>query len=224
MVSILTPGYAPKTLDYESGWALQRSVHAGVVAGSRPDTLILCEHDSVYTAGTRTQPEHRPRGGTPVIDVDRGGSITWHGPGQLVGYPIVRLPDPKQVVSFVRLLEGAIIAALADFGVRGEQVPKRSGVWVAAGDSHNKIAAIGLRVASGVTMHGFAVNCDNSREPYELITACGIRDAGITTLSHESGRTITPAEFAPALRNLMLPALTSAGIGRPSPTPARRSS
>ncbi|MEB4616395.1 lipoyl(octanoyl) transferase LipB [Leucobacter sp. M11] len=226
MVTILTPGYAPDFLEYPEGWALQRSVHAGVVAGSRPDTLILCEHRPVYTAGTRTRPEHRPGGSTPVVDVDRGGSITWHGPGQLIGYPIVRLPEPRQVVAFVRLLEGAIIAALADFGITGERIAGRSGVWVGADGRHNKIAAIGLRVASGVTMHGFAINCSNELEPYAHITACGIEDAGITTLSVEAERTITPAEFAPAVRDLLSTALVAAGIGvlrdlspRPGPVP-----
>lgn len=215
MVPIFSAGFAPEPLDYRDGWALQRSVHAGVVAGSRPNALLLCEHAPVYTAGTRTRAEHRPDGATPVVDVDRGGSITWHGPGQLIGYPIVRLPEPKNVVGFVRVLEGAIIAALAEVGVAGERVRGRSGVWVPGPGGHNKIAAIGLRVSAGVSMHGFALNCSNSLEPYEHITACGISDAGVTTVSAQLGRRVAPAAMAPVIRARLLPALAEFGIAEP---------
>jgi len=186
-------------VNYRDAWDLQRRVHKDVVTGRMPDTLLLLEHTSVYTAGKRTEPDERPTDGTEVIDVDRGGKITWHGPGQLVGYPIVRLPDPVDVVAHVRRLETFLIELLNGFGVAGERVDGRSGVWVRS-DNHvnkptfNKIAAIGIRVAEGVTMHGFSLNCSNSLEPYANIVACGIRDAGATTLSVETGRIITPSD------------------------------
>ena len=147
---------------YEQAWARQRELHAARVAGEGPDTLLLLEHPSVYTAGKRTEPHERPFDGTPVIDVDRGGKITWHGPGQLVGYPIVALPDPIDVVAYVRRLEEALIEVCAGFGLQTGRVEGRSGVWVAADDRgpERKVAAIGVRVARGVTMHGFALNCD----------------------------------------------------------------
>lgn len=182
---------------YDEALRRQREVHAAVVAGRAPDTLLLLEHPPVYTAGKRTEPDERPTDGTPVIDVDRGGKITWHGPGQLVGYPILRLPDPIDVVGYVRRLESLLIAVLADLGGHGEQVEGRSGVWLRADGRDEKIAAIGIRVAEGVTMHGFAVNCSNDLEPYEHIVACGIRDAGVTTVSHVLGRTVTPEDVAP---------------------------
>ncbi|WP_199706593.1 lipoyl(octanoyl) transferase LipB [Amnibacterium setariae] len=188
---------APDLLDYHEGWALQRSVHAEVVAGTRPDSLILCEHEAVYTAGKRTAPDERPVDSTPVVDVDRGGKITWHGPGQLTGYPILRLPDRHEVVAFVRDLEAMMIDVAARFGVTGERVEGRSGVWVRNGGGWDKIGAIGLRVEQGVTMHGFALNCSNELTAYDRIVACGIRDAGVTTLSALTGRTITPADAAP---------------------------
>ena len=160
---------------------------------------MLLEHESVYTAGKRTESHERPTDGTPVVEVDRGGKITWHGPGQLVGYPILRLAEPIDVVGYVRRLEGMLIAVLEDLGVTGaDRVPGRSGVWMRGTD---KIAAIGIRVASGVTMHGFALNCSNSFEPYEHIIACGLSDAGVTSVSRELGRTVTPADAAAAVRN-----------------------
>jgi lipoyl(octanoyl) transferase len=160
----------------------------------------------VYTAGKRTEPGDRPSDGTPVIDVDRGGRITWHGPGQLVGYPILRLPEPLDVVAYVRRLEELLIAVLAEFGVPGERVEGRSGVWLRGTD---KIAAIGIRVADGVTMHGFALNCSNSFEPYSRIVACGLADAGVTSISAELGRRVTPADVAPVVQRLF------AGIVQP---------
>ncbi|MDH2443548.1 lipoyl(octanoyl) transferase LipB [Amnibacterium sp. CER49] len=185
---------APAYLDYHEGWALQRRVHADVVSGMRPPTLILCEHEAVYTAGKRTQPEDRPVDGTPVVDIDRGGRITWHGPGQLTGYPIVRLVEPVDVVAFVRDLEAMMIDVAARHGVEGERVEGRSGVWVRTAHGYDKIGAIGLRVQDGVTMHGFALNCSNSLTPYEAIVPCGISDAGVATLSQLTGRRIEPAD------------------------------
>jgi lipoyl(octanoyl) transferase len=190
------------TVPYEEAWAMQRELHAARVAGEGPDTLLLLEHPPVYTAGKRTEPHERPFDGTPVIDVDRGGKITWHGPGQLVGYPIVRLADPVDVVAHVRRLEAALIDVCDGLGLATERVEGRSGVWVradrAGGQGHRpdrKVAAIGVRVARGVTMHGFALNCSNSLEPYEKIVACGIRDAGITTITRELGYDVTPEDL-----------------------------
>ncbi|QHC57003.1 lipoyl(octanoyl) transferase LipB [Rathayibacter tanaceti] len=180
-------GDSAHPLDYRDGWELQRRLHAEVVAGERPDTLVLCEHAAVYTAGKRTEPHDRPADGSPVVDVDRGGRITWHGPGQLVGYPIVRLREPVDVVAYVRALEGVLIDVLEDLGVHGTRVDGRSGVWMERPGGADKIAAIGIRVASGVTMHGFALNVSNSLEPYSRIVACGISDAGATTLERERG-------------------------------------
>jgi len=194
-------GLDANAIDYRDAWEVQRRVHTDVVAGTSPDTLLLLEHNSVYTAGKRTEPNERPTDGTEVIDVDRGGKITWHGPGQLVGYPIVRLTDPVDVVAHVRRLEGIIIDLLQNFGVTGERVEGRSGVWVRRDLGHNKIAAIGIRVAEGVTMHGFSLNCSNSLEPYDNIVACGIRDAGATTLSVETGRKITPSDVIDTVRS-----------------------
>jgi lipoyl(octanoyl) transferase len=158
----------------------------------------------VYTAGKRTEPHERPTDGTPVIDVDRGGKITWHGPGQLVGYPIVRLADPIDVVAYVRRLEGMLIAVLAEFGIDGVRVEGRSGVWLVddTRPTGDKIAAIGIRVADGVTMHGFALNCSNGFEAYEPIVACGIADAGVTSITRELGRTVTPSDVAPIVEQL----------------------
>lgn len=187
MIETQIVGDAANPLDYETGWALQRRIHDEVVAGTRPDTLLLCEHPSVYTAGRRTEAHERPVDGSPVIDVDRGGKITWHGPGQLVGYPIVRLREPVDVVAYVRALEGALIEAVAEFGIDGVRVDGRSGVWIRRPLGADKIAAIGIRVAGGVTMHGFALNVSNSLDAYQRIVACGIADAGVTTMERESG-------------------------------------
>ena len=196
MVDIIIAGLSPDLLPYPEALALQRSIHSAVVEGSRADTLLLLEHPSVYTAGTRTEASERPDDGSPVIDVDRGGKLTWHGPGQLVGYPILRLHNPVDVVAYVRRLEELLIDVIAHFGVTGVRVAGRSGVWIVDGVRDEKIAAIGIRVAGGVTMHGFALNCSNSLDPYEHIVACGIRDAGVTTISREAGRDVTPADAA----------------------------
>lgn len=177
-------------VDYNQALALQRQVHADVANGSRPDTVLLLEHAPVYTAGKRTNSWERPTDGTPVVDVDRGGRITWHGPGQIVGYPITALADPIDVVAYVRRVEQLLIDVCDELGVMTGRVDGRSGVWVAA-DAHGpdrKVGAIGVRVARGVTMHGFALNVDNSLDPYHVIIPCGIADAGVTTLSLERER------------------------------------
>ncbi len=196
MLDILTPGLAPAYVPYLDGWELQRSIHSDVVDGTRPDTLILLEHEAVYTAGKRTEQQERPTDGTPVIDVDRGGKITWHGPGQLVGYPIVRLPEPMDVVSHVRRLERVLIEILRPLGVDGYQVEGRSGVWVRRPRSADNVAANGGRVQRGVTMHGFAINCDNSLAGFRGIIPCGITDAGVTTVSEVVGTAISPVDIA----------------------------
>lgn len=190
-------------VEYLAGWELQRRLHADVVAGRRPGTLVLLEHPPVYTAGKLTEPADRPLDGTPVVDVDRGGRITWHGPGQLVGYPVVALEGRLDVVKHVRRVEELLIAVCADLGVTAQRVKGRSGVWVAAdapGEGlrpDRKVAAIGIRVAQGVTMHGFALNCDNDLAAYGAIVPCGIADAGVTTLAAELGRDVTTAEVLP---------------------------
>jgi lipoyl(octanoyl) transferase len=192
-------GFDPDLVDYEAGWELQRQVHADVADGTRPDTTLLLEHAAVYTAGRRTEPWERPLDGAPVIDVDRGGKITWHGPGQLVGYPIVRLSQPVDVVAHVRRVEQMIIEVCAELGLATEQVCERSGVWVPADERgpDRKVAAIGIRVSRGVTMHGFAINADCDLAAFDRIVPCGIRDAGVTSLSAELGRPVTVVELLP---------------------------
>ncbi|HWA66951.1 MAG TPA: lipoyl(octanoyl) transferase LipB [Mycobacteriales bacterium] len=187
-------------VDYDAAWERQRSLHAARVAGTIEDTCLLLEHPSVYTAGRRTEAWERPTDGTPVVDADRGGKITWHGPGQLTGYPIVELPDPMDVVGHVRRLEAALIEVCAALGLDAMRVEGRSGVWLAAaadGRPERKVAAIGVRVARGVTMHGFALNCDCDLSAYDRIVPCGIRDAGVTSLTAELGRDVTVAEVLP---------------------------
>ncbi len=186
-------------LDYEQMWQRQREIHGRVVAGEQPDTLILVEHASVYTAGKRTAQWDRPVDGTRVIDVDRGGRITWHGPGQLVGYPIIRLAEPVDVVKYVRRLEDAIMSVCGEFGIDTVRVADRSGVWLPATGQRRerKICAIGVRVAKGVTMHGFALNCEPDLAAFEKIVPCGISDADVTSLSVELGRRITIADVVP---------------------------
>lgn len=196
MVEFIDTGLSVNSVPYLTALEQQRAVHAAVARGRTPDTVILLEHPSVYTAGRRTEPHERPVDGTPVIDVDRGGKITWHGPGQLVVYPIVRLADPIDVVAYVRRLEGLVIAVLEEFGITGERVDGRSGVWLRG---FEKIAAVGIRVADGVTMHGLSLNCSNGFEAYGRIVACGLADASATSLSRELGREVTPADVAPLL-------------------------
>jgi lipoyl(octanoyl) transferase len=192
-------GFNPDFVDYQAAWDHQREVHAAVVAGDDPDTVLLLEHAAVYTAGKRTEPHERPFDGTPVIDVDRGGKITWHGPGQLVGYPIVHLPSPVDVVAHVRRLEAMMIGVCADLGVVAGRIEGRSGVWITADESgpDRKIGAIGIRVSQSVTMHGFALNCDCDLSWAQVIVPCGIADAGVTSLSKELGRDVPVAEVLP---------------------------
>ncbi len=216
--------------DYLVAWDRQREVHAEVVAGG-PGTVLLLEHSPVYTAGKRTEPHERPADGTPVIEVDRGGKITFHGPGQLVGYPIVRLPDHVLVVDYVRRLEEALIAVCADLGVTTARVPGRSGVWLQAdaGRPERKIAAIGIRVSRGVTMHGFALNCDVDLSWYDRFVPCGIADAGVTTLSQELGRDVPVSEVLPLVERHLTDLLAWAPYQptpdyEPRPEPGRRPS
>ena len=187
-------GVGQELISYQYGWDLQRKIHAQVVAKEIADTVLLLEHESVYTAGRRTEAFERPTDGTPVIDVDRGGKITWHGPGQLVGYPILHLPSPMDVVSHVRRLEDVLIGICADFDLPTARIKGRSGVWVLDPSQDRKIAAIGVRVAQGVTMHGFALNCNNDMMWFDRIVPCGISDAGVTSLSQELGKEISAAD------------------------------
>ncbi len=195
-------------LPYADAWARQREIHAEVVAGAAPDTVLLLEHPSVYTAGRRTENWERPVDGTPVIDVDRGGKITWHGPGQLVGYPIIRLDDPIDVVAYVRRMEGVLIDVCAALGVRATRVEGRSGVWLPADHRgpDRKVAAIGIRVAQGVTLHGFAINCEPDLSWFERIVPCGIADAAVTSLSKELGHPVAVADVIPIVEE-QLPGL-----------------
>jgi lipoyl(octanoyl) transferase len=190
------------SVDYDEAWAMQRDLHEKRVAGEIGDTAILLEHQPVYTAGRRTEAWERPMDGTPVIDVDRGGKITWHGPGQLTGYPIVALPDPVDVVGHVRRLEDMLMAVTAALGVETVRIDGRSGAWVPADDRgpDRKVGAIGVRVARGVTMHGFALNCDCDLAAFGAIVPCGITDAGVTSLSAELGRDVTVADVLPLVQ------------------------
>jgi lipoyl(octanoyl) transferase len=244
-------GFGPDAVEYQEAWQEQRRVHAARFADELPDTCLLLEHPPVYTAGRRTEPSERPLDGTPVVDVDRGGKITWHGPGQLVGYPILKLPRPVDVVAHVRRLEEALIRACAEFGLQTTRVEGRSGVWV-LGDpveerpavpgltldfdprlhdeefdprlsgpeyapsnagqrrEDRKLAAIGIRVAKGVTMHGFALNCNPDNTWFDRIVPCGIRDAGVTSLSNELGRDVAVTEVVPVVEKHLHEVLTSA--------------
>ncbi|HSA51788.1 MAG TPA: lipoyl(octanoyl) transferase LipB [Yinghuangia sp.] len=252
-------GIGTEAVPYELAWEQQRRLHAAVVAGERPDTCLLLEHPPVYTAGRRTEDSERPIDGTPVIDVDRGGKITWHGPGQLVGYPIVRLPEPVDVVAYVRRLEEALIRTCAGFGLETTRIEGRSGVWVLgdelpqtsaasgltlrldsrisapdprahpefdprlAGPEYapsnagqrgedRKLAAIGVRVSRKVTMHGFALNCDSDTTSYDRIVPCGIRDAGVSSLSRELGRRVTVAEVMPLVERHLAEVFAPVGV------------
>ena len=210
---------------YQEAWDLQRAVHAEVAAGARPDTVLLVEHASVYTAGRRTAAWDRPLDGTPVVDVDRGGRITWHGPGQLVAYPIVRLAEPVDVIAYVRALEQAVMEVAASLGLVTERAEGRSGVWLprADGARPRKLAAIGVRVARGVTMHGLALNCDCDLVEFGRIVPCGLPDADATSLTAELGRRVTVADVDPLLRAALARALAplrAARDGRPAGSPA----
>ncbi|MGF7237720.1 MAG: lipoyl(octanoyl) transferase LipB [Frankia sp.] len=211
-------------VDYQQAWDDQRARAERRAAGTTPDTLLLLTHPSVYTAGRRTEPWERPLDGTPVIDVDRGGKITWHGPGQLVGYPIIALPAPLDVVGYVRALEGALIAACADLGLATRQVEGRSGVWTT--DGGRKLAAIGIRVTRGVAYHGFAVNCDCDLAAFGSMIPCGITDAGVTSLSRELARPVTVDDAIDPVERRVVAALAEltgrvpAGVSPGPPVPA----
>ncbi|CAL9288272.1 MULTISPECIES: lipoyl(octanoyl) transferase LipB [unclassified Streptomyces] len=244
-------GFGEDAVDYLDAWEKQREVHAARFADEVPDTCLLLEHPPVYTAGRRTEDSERPLDGTPVVDVDRGGKITWHGPGQLVGYPILKLPRPVDVVAHVRRLEEALIRTAAEFGLETTRVEGRSGVWV-LGDpveerpsfgglsldfdprltdeefdprlsgpeyapsnagqrrEDRKLAAIGIRVAKGVTMHGFALNVNPDNTWFDRIVPCGIRDAGVTSLAGELGREVTIAEVLPVVERHLRDVLENA--------------
>ena len=194
-------------VEYSEALALQRAIHADVVSNTRPNTFLLLEHPSVYTAGKRTSIEERPDNQTPVIDVDRGGKITWHGPGQLVGYPIVRLKNPRELVGFVREIESGLIRVCAELGIVSQRVEGRSGVWVVDEKGERKIAAIGIRVASGVSMHGFALNINPDLTAFDQIIPCGIEDAVVTSISRELGRSVTIDEIIPVVERYLYEAL-----------------
>ncbi len=195
-------------VEYEDALAIQRSIHGEVSAGTRPNTLILLEHPSIYTAGKRTLDEERPGNGAKVLDVDRGGKITWHGPGQLVGYPIVRLSNPHELVGFVREIESGLIKVCKEFGVDGVRVDGRSGVWIVDEQGERKVAAIGIRVASGTSMHGFALNVNPDLSAFDAIVPCGISDAAVTSLERELDRTITIEDVTPVVEKYLYEALT----------------
>ncbi len=205
------------TVPYQQGWDLQKRLHEGRVAGRVGDTVLLLQHEPVYTAGKRTGRWDRPLTdvGAPIVEIDRGGKLTWHGPGQLTVYPIVRLDEPVDVVGYVRMLEDAIIRTIAEFGLTGARVAERTGVWLAADDERGlperKIAAIGCRIARGVGMHGYALNCDNDLSWFDGIVPCGITDAGVTTLSAELGRVVTVAEVVPLAEQHLADVLGAAG-------------
>jgi lipoyl(octanoyl) transferase len=224
-------GYGEDAVEYLRAWDLQRELHARRVADEIEDTVLFLEHPFVFTAGKRTEPQDRPAEGTPVVEVDRGGKITWHGPGQLVAYPITKLPAHVYVVDFVRRLEETMIGVCRDLGLATGRVPGRSGVWLAADTMRpeRKVGALGIRVSQGVTMHGLELNCDNSLDGFDAIIPCGIADAGVTTLSRELGRDVTVAEVDPLLERHLLDALTwaeytkSPDIPRPAKEPAESS-
>jgi lipoyl(octanoyl) transferase len=198
--------------EYESAWQQQRTLHQQVAEGLIPNQLLLMEHPSVYTAGRRTEIQERPIDGTPVVDVDRGGKITWHGPGQLVGYPIIRLAKRNDVVGYVRTVEAALMKVCEEFGLAAEQYCDRTGVWIRDNNGDRKIAAIGIRVAKGVTMHGFALNVNPDLTPFTRIIACGIPDVEVTSLAKELGRDVQLNEVIPLIEKHLLPALESVSL------------
>ncbi len=190
-------------IEYSVALETQRIIHREVADGVRPNTLLILEHPSVFTAGKRTSESEKPHDGTPVIDVDRGGKITWHGPGQLVGYPIVKLAKPTELVGFVREIEAGLIRVCSEFGLETQRVDGRSGVWVCDIQGERKIAAIGIRVASGVSMHGFALNVNPDLSEFNRIIPCGIEDASVTSLQQELGRDISIDEVAPVIEKYL---------------------
>lgn len=221
-------GVGTERVDYETAWEMQRELHAAVAAGEAPDTVLLLEHPPVFTAGNRTFPEERPTDGTPVIDVDRGGKITWHGPGQLVGYPIVRLPDRVRSVDYVRRVEEALVRTLRDAGLPAGRITGRSGAWVADTRGERKLAAVGVRVARRTTMHGFALNVEPDLTWFDRIIPCGITDAGVTSMAAELGRSVSVTEMATAVQRHLRDLLTDYGdfdrspdVAGPRPDPGK---
>ena len=199
-------------IDYQNAWDSQKKIQEEVISGARPNTLLLLEHPSVYTAGRRTEAHERPLDGTPVIDVDRGGKITWHGEGQLVGYPIVKLKNSNDVVGFVREVETALIEVCQELGLNAVRYCERSGVWLRDAKGDRKIAAIGIRVAKGVTMHGFALNANPDLAAFSRIVPCGLPDAEVTSLSAELGRDVTVTEILPLVEKHLSEALTRVAL------------
>lgn len=224
-MQILSLGLGERLMDFEQAWAIQRRVHAEVVAGQRPNSLLLVEHESVYTAGRRTAHYDRPQDDTPVVEVDRGGRITWHGPGQIVVYPIVKLAEPIDVIAYVRALEQAVIEVCAGLGLVTGRVEDRTGVWVRADarGRDRKVCAIGVRTARNVTMHGIALNCEPDLSRFGVIVPCGISDADVTSLSHELMRRVQIAEVvAPlveALERNLAPLVEDLPISVSAPLP-----
>ncbi|MGF0117118.1 lipoyl(octanoyl) transferase LipB [Promicromonospora sp. Marseille-Q5078] len=214
----------PGLTDYHEAWELQRAVHADVVAGDRPDTLIVVEHPDVYTAGRRTHRDERPTDGTPVVDVDRGGKVTWHGPGQQVVYPILRLAEPIDVVAYVRALEEAVMEVCAGLGVETVRVEGRTGVWLAADATRRerKVCAIGVRTAKGVTMHGIALNCCPDLGRFDRIVPCGITDADVTSLTIETGAVVTLDDVAGPLVDALARRLGPLRASAPEVLPTSR--
>ncbi len=208
------PGLALKKLgvvEYEPALELQREFHGSIADRNRPNTLILLEHPPVYTAGRRTLESELPQDGSRVIEVDRGGKITFHGPGQLVGYPIIKLKNPNDVVGFVREIETALIEVCKEFGLDAKRFCERSGVWLRDEKGDRKIAAIGIRVARGVTMHGFALNVAPDLSYFDRIVPCGISDAQVTSMSRELDREVSISEVSPILEKYMFEALMKVG-------------
>ena len=199
-------------VDYQKAWESQKAIHQEVVDGIRPNTLLLLEHPSVFTAGRRTDDSERPTDGTPVIDVDRGGKITWHGPGQLVGYPIVKLRKATELVGFVREIESGLIAVCQELGLDAVQIEGRSGVWIQDSQGDRKIAAIGIRVAQGVTMHGFALNVNPNLSAFRTIIPCGISDADVTSLEIELKKSITIDDVAPLVERHIFESLKKVSV------------
>lgn len=199
-------GLAPEYVDYREALALQEEIHRSVSNEERDNTVLLLEHPPVYTAGKRTEKHEYPTDGTDVVPIDRGGKLTWHGPGMLIGYPIVKLPDPIDVVRYVRILEEILMKIVRDLGVNGERVEGRSGVWVRGEgiEPDRKIAAIGIRVAKNTTMHGFALNCNNDLNAFSNFIPCGITDASVTTISEQLGRNISPADVVDQVERELL--------------------
>ncbi len=197
-------GFGAEAVEYQSAWDRQKLLHQKVVEGTQQNVVALLEHQSVYTAGRSTQSSDRPKNEAKVFDIDRGGRITWHGPGQLVGYPIMRLPDPIDIVAHVRRIELLLIETCREFGITANQITGRSGVWITTSSVPKKIAAIGIRVAKRVTMHGFAINCNNDLKPFNEIVPCGLADAEVTSLSAELGREVKIAEVLPIIERQLL--------------------